>query len=145
MSGRARYPAQAGFAAIAAIFLVVVLAAMGAFMVSFSNTAQLTSAQDQQGVRAYWAARGGLEWGLAQVTTNPATVCPAPASTTTSSSFTLDGFALTVSTTANCYLEGGVPVFLYRVQATASPAGTPAPVRGDLNFIERSVSATLEK
>lgn len=53
---------QVGFAAIAAIFLVVVLAALGAFMVTFSNTQQLTSAQDLQGTRAYWAARAGLEW-----------------------------------------------------------------------------------
>ena len=50
---------QQGFAAIAAVFLVVVLAALGAFMVTFSNTQQLTSAQDVQGSRAYWAARGG--------------------------------------------------------------------------------------
>jgi len=43
---------QHGFAAIAAIFLVVVLAALGAFMVTYSNTQQLTSAQDIQGSRA---------------------------------------------------------------------------------------------
>ena len=58
---------QTGFAAIAAIFLVVVLAALGGFMMIFSNTQQLTSAQDFQGSRAYWAARGGLEWAIASV------------------------------------------------------------------------------
>ena len=51
--------AQHGFAAIAAIFLVLVLAAFGAFMVSFSNTQHLNTARDVQGSRAYWAARAG--------------------------------------------------------------------------------------
>ena len=66
------HPAQRGFAAIAAIFLVVVLAALGGFMLTFSNTQQLTSAQDVQGSRAYWAARAGLEWGIASATAS----CP---------------------------------------------------------------------
>ena len=63
-----------GFAAIAAIFLLVALAALGAFMVTFSNTQQLTSAQDLQGSRAYWAARAGLEWGI--VRGAGASACP---------------------------------------------------------------------
>lgn len=58
---------QQGFAAIAAIFLVVILAALGAFMLTFSNTQQLASAQDLQGSRAYWAARAGLEWGIGKI------------------------------------------------------------------------------
>ena len=40
---------QKGFAAVAAVFLVVGLAALGAFMVSLSNTQQVTSAQDTMG------------------------------------------------------------------------------------------------
>ena len=52
-----------GFAAIAAVFLVLVLAALGAFMVSFSNTQQLNSARDVQGSRAYWAARAAHKSG----------------------------------------------------------------------------------
>jgi Tfp pilus assembly protein PilX len=71
--------AQHGFAAIAAIFLVLVLAAFGAFMVSFSNTQHLNTARDVQGSRAYWAARAGLEWGVAGVF---ATSACAAASTT---------------------------------------------------------------
>ncbi|MCM8580609.1 MAG: hypothetical protein NFV56_14210, partial [Candidatus Accumulibacter sp.] len=54
--------AQGGFALVSAIFLLVVLAALGAFMLTFSNTQQLTSAQDVQGSRAYWAAKGGVQW-----------------------------------------------------------------------------------
>ncbi len=76
-----RHLRQSGFAAIAAIFVLVVLAALGAFMVTSSNTQQLTSALDVQGSRAYWAARAGLEWGLALAKTNGA--CPAATSSFT--------------------------------------------------------------
>ena len=61
------HSAQRGFAAIAAIFLLVTLAALGGYMLTFSNTQQLTFAQDVQGARAYWAASAGLEWGLGNI------------------------------------------------------------------------------
>lgn len=123
---------QHGFAAIAAIFLVVILAALGGFMVTFSNTQQLTAAQDLQGSRAYWAARAGLSWGIAQVTASPAN-CPsgAPAS--------VEGFALTVTCSRSSYADGASTVVVYRFESRAS-AGTA----GSANYVERSVSAAVE-
>lgn len=53
-----------GFAIVSAIFILVVLAALGAFIVNISANQQIGSALDVQGVRAYQAARAGLEWGL---------------------------------------------------------------------------------
>lgn len=124
--------AQHGFAAIAAIFLVVILAALGGFMVTFSNTQQLTAAQDLQGSRAYWAARAGLGWGIAQVTASPVN-CPsgAPAS--------VEGFALTVTCSRSSYADGASTVVVYRFESRAS-AGTA----GSANYVERSVSAAVE-
>ena len=72
---------QRGFAAITAIFLVVVLAALGGFMLSFSNTQQLTAAQDIRGSRAYWAARSGIEWAMVAIPPVPA-LCPSSSATT---------------------------------------------------------------
>jgi len=122
---------QKGFAAIAAVFLVVVLAALGAFMVSFSNTQQLTSAQDMQGSRAYWAARAGLEWGIAGVTT----VCPA-----SPTALSVEGFTVTVTCTLSAYTDGGT-VNLFQITALAQSAGTV----GSTGYIERSLTASLEK
>lgn len=132
-------PTQHGFAAIAAVFLVVVLAAFGAFMVSFSNTQQLNSAQDVQGSRAYWAARGGLEWGLARVKVPPgsAALCVDPMA---SPPTPLDGFTVTVSCVPNTYTEGAATVTIMRLTATASSGGAV----GNVGFVERSVSATVE-
>lgn len=125
-------PAQHGFAAIAAIFLVVVLAALGGFMLTFSNTQQLTSAQDVQGSRAYWAARAGLEWGIASATTT----CPASPTT-----LTVDTFTVLITCALQTYPEAGATVNILQFTSVASSAGAV----GSVGFIERSVSASLEK
>lgn len=56
-----------GFALVSAIFILVVLAALGAFIVNISTSQHIGSALDVQGVRAYHAARAGIEWGVYQV------------------------------------------------------------------------------
>ena len=123
-----------GFAAIAAIFLMVVLAALGTFMVTMSNTQQLTSVRDIQGSRAYWAARAGLEWGINRANTTNA--CPA-ASTNLGA---IEGFTVTVDCSLSVYSEGGQIRNLFRVTALAK-AGTP----GSVGYVDRSVTATLER
>ena len=130
---------QRGFAAIAALFLIVTLAALGAFLVTFSNTEQLTAAQDVQGSRAYWAARGGMAWGLTQVNTAAASACVTGSS---AANLTLDGFAVTVTTSRSCYSEGGGAsnVNIYQVLSVASSGSVGAP-----GFVERSVAATFER
>lgn len=127
-------PSQRGFAAIAAVFLLVVLAGLGAFMLTFSNTQQLTSAQDVQGARAYWAARAGLEWGLSSVMANPA-ACPAPPA-----AFAIEGFTIGFTCARQTYNERGNTVVIFRLGVTAAQGGAA----GTPNYIERSVSASLE-
>ena len=125
---------QHGFAAIAAMFLVVVLAALGAYMVAFSNTQQITSAQDVQGSRAYWAARFGLEWAVGSVPAG-ATACWA-----TKPPASRDGFALTISCSVNSYAEGAATVYIFQLTSVAS-VGTV----GSVGYIERSISTSVER
>ena len=134
-----------GFAAIAAMFLLVLLAALGAFMLSFSNTQQLTSAQDVQGSRAYWAARAGLEWGLAAVdATAPVApaVLPLPTCPVVAPPATIDGFALVFVCVRSLYSEDVQPPLrvVFRLTATAARGGAV----GSVGYIERSVSASVE-
>lgn len=135
---------QNGFAAIAAIFLVVVLASLGAYMLSFSNTQQLTSAQDVQGTRAYWAARAGLEWGIAGIFVQPeiSADCVAPSQTLPGGAATFDGgFTVVVSCTRQIFIEAGVDRKVFQITAVArSAAGA-----GGLGFVERSISASMER
>jgi MSHA biogenesis protein MshP len=133
--------AQKGFAAIAAIFLVVVLAAMGAFMLTFSNTQQLTSAQDVQGTRAYWAARAGLEWGIGFVRAQPAGAAVCPASPTILAPAVIGGFTVVVTCNRLNYIEGGATVNIF--QFTSLADNRPA-VAGSLGFIERTLSASMD-
>jgi MSHA biogenesis protein MshP len=125
--------AHRGFAAIAAIFLVVVLASLGAFMVTLSNTQQLTSAQDVQGSRAYWAARAGLEWGISSA--NVAATCP-----TSPTTLTVDGFSVAVTCGVTSFTEAGATVKVIQLSSVAS-VGTV----GAIGYIERSVSASFER
>jgi MSHA biogenesis protein MshP len=124
-----------GFASIAAIFLLVVLAALGAFMVSISSSQQLSAAQDVQGSRAYWAARAGLEWALGSLAATPA-ACPSPPAP-----FTVDGFTLALSCTRSAFDEAGAPRVIYALTSKASVGAAP----GGIGYIERSVSASVEK
>lgn len=132
---------QRGFAAIAAIFLVVALAALGAFMVTFSNTQQVTLAQDVQGSRAYWAARAGLEWGIVNSATAAAAIgadCSGAAMPTpTTTTLTIEGFTVAITCPRTAYVDGD-NINIFQITATAT-VGTPAAV----GYTERSVSASV--
>ncbi|MFA7269404.1 MAG: hypothetical protein WC073_08680 [Sterolibacterium sp.] len=128
-----KFPRQNGFTIVSAIFILVVLAALGAFMVTVSTTQQIGSALDVQGSRAYQAARSGIEWGVFQVQATPAynfghaSVDPntrgCPASPTSFSfpvtAATLTGFTVTVTCVATVDPRGlGAPI-IFTVTATA--------------------------
>lgn len=89
-----------GFAIVSAIFILVVLAALGAFIVNISTNQQIGSAIDVQGVRAYQAARAGIEWGLYQQRqTVPASCVAAPPFNPAAT--TLAGFTISVACSAS--------------------------------------------
>ncbi len=127
---------QTGFAAIAAVFLLVVLAALGSYMVSFSTTQHLTSAQDLRGSRAYWAARAGLEWAIASINAAPAAcpIPPAPFVVNTGADFTL-----TITCARTVYADSGT-IAMFQITSVAT-SGTV----GSIGYIERSVFAGLER
>lgn len=140
---KVRPNAQGGFAAVAAIFLVVVLAALGGFMLTFSNTQQLSSAQDVQGSRAYWAARAGLEWAVVAIP--PAGLATLNTCTVTAPPTTIDGFTIAIVCTKATYADTGVtsgvaPTAIFRITVTAS-TGTV----GSIAYVDRSVTASVER
>src|SRR4030065_2779656 len=67
---------QRGFSLVSAIFLLVVIAALGTFAVTLSTTQQQSAALDVLGARAYQAARAGIEGGADQGL--PASSCLPP-------------------------------------------------------------------
>jgi len=82
---------QGGFSLVTAIFVIVVLAALGAYLVTVGSTQQTATALQIQGVRAYFAALSAREWAAYEATASQAShdaIC-APGGFT--SSFALPG------------------------------------------------------
>lgn len=126
---------QAGFSLVSALFLLVVLGALGAYMVSISGTQQFTTVQALQGARAYHAARSGVDWGIAAATA--AGACPAA---TTLNGGDLNGFQVNVSCTSSNHQEGAVTYRVYEITASAQ---TISPAFGQPGYAARRLSATV--
>lgn len=125
---------ERGFTLVTAIFLLLVLAGLGAFMISFSTVQHSTSAQDVQGTKAYQAARAGLEWGLYQ-----ALQTPACASATWTMTGALQDFSVkVVCQNAGTFTENATPVSIYRITSTASYGQA-----GSSSYVERELEATV--
>lgn len=131
-----------GFSLVSAIFLLVVIAGLGAVAVTVSTTQHQASALDVQGARAYQAARAGIEWAAFQVLRGGAfrTTCEAGPANEPLGALpgTLAGFAVTVQCTHISTTESDRTVRTYRITSTAT-RGTPATT----NYIERQLSATI--
>lgn len=133
---------QAGVSLVTAIFLLVVLSALGAAIVSLSAGQQISSALDLTGTRAYEAARSGVEVGLFQNTQagqcapQVSLVPPAP---------TMGAFTVTVRCVVNqtANLPDGLPkVTVITATACNQPANNacpnPAPTSPD--YVQRVVT-----
>lgn len=154
---------QRGVSIISALFMLLLFAALAAYMVSLTSTSNITSAQDIQGARAYQAAQAGLEWGLIQVLDPANTTVVSPLTATwphmpvcpADTTLTLFGFSVTVHcerfplgvvgvTGPPVYLEeaGTRSIIVYQLTARASTTGG---VVGSVGFVERQVSAFVSK
>jgi len=137
---------QRGFSIITAIFLIVVLAALGAFAVSMFRVQQTSAALDELGSRAYQAAQAGIEWGAWQVLRGPGTCAAATGNLALPGS--LSGFTATVTCASTSHTEAGNPVTIYLLTATAcnQPAAgaCPNPTPGP-DYVERQVQGAMER
>ncbi len=136
--------AEAGFALPSAIFLLVILALLGAFMAAVASWQHKASADDVQGTRALLAARAGVEWGLHRVAQSGS--CAA-SSTFGFPGSVLSDFTVTVNCTSSAATEAGTAVTVYSLTATAcnQPSGGVCPnisAPGTF-YIERVWAATL--
>jgi MSHA biogenesis protein MshP len=147
---------QKGFSLVAAIFLLVVLALMGALIASVTAMQQSGGQLDLSGVRAYGSARSGLEWAAHHVldpgNAEPACglrSCPASPTNLNSLSGSLSGFVVTVTCTqAANTSESNRNVRVFQIVATAcnQPSGGSCPNASPANgYVERRLEATFSK
>ena len=142
---------QRGFTMVSAIFLLVVLAALGAFIVVVSTSQQVGSAMDVQGARAYQAARAGIEWGAYNVWNSPpfpqprnSATCPPSPTSFVPPAPTLSGFTVTVTCSKSPPdVYGGPTVFSITAIACNMPAGTCPGSAGSPGYVERRLTVTI--
>jgi len=139
-----RPPAESGFVLPTAIFLLVILAALGAYMVTLSRTSHISSALDVHGARAYQAARAGIEWAAWQVN-DPQALQPSPAPCPASPATlilggTLAAFDVQVICARTLQTDGADTVAIYQITSTATAGAV-----GELDRVDRQIQASFSK
>ncbi len=127
-----------GFALVSAIFLLVVIAALGVFAVTISTTQQQDSTMDVLGSRAYQAAKAGIEWGSYQITKNAAT-CATLTSPTLPAGTQLSQFTVTLSCSPTTHTEGLNTFSVYQLISKATTG-----VVGTSSYFERQLQVTIK-
>jgi MSHA biogenesis protein MshP len=144
-----RLPRRAqGFALVAAIFVMVIIALVVTAMARLSITQHGTVSLSIQQARAYQAARAGLEWGISRALNNDvdnAGDCPSgntPAGRPNLLGSNLGEFTLEVTWCSASYTDNaGSPVQILRFYATAQNGSLGS--RPDYAY--RQLTATIEK
>lgn len=141
----------AGFAYIAAVVFLVVLAGFALAALRLSESAQATASQQVLGARAGQAARGGLEWAFYRLK-GPGAKCPAQPVTLTD--FVADtGFKVTLTCDMATYFEGQTPTAaplqksVFQLTATACNGAAAAcpddAAATGADYVERKRSASI--
>jgi len=135
---------QKGFSLVSAIFVIVILSLIGTYIVSISALTGASGSLAIQGVKAFYAAKSGLEWGIYKVA--PSAVsggsapynCPASPTTLTLTQGGLAGFSAVVTCTQSAFTEGGVTYNVFQLSSTGQFA-TPA----SADYASRQLYATV--
>ncbi len=126
---------RGGFALVAAIFLIVVLAGAALVLSVTVGAQQRTAALSLQQARAFQAARSGVEWAIASALA--AGACPGPA-TLALDEGGLRGFTVEVSCARGEHADASAIVAIYRIEAVAA-YGT----LGEPDHVRRRIGATV--
>lgn len=133
-----------GAGLVTAIFLLVVLAGLATALVSIFTTQRQSGALDEQGARAYQAARSGIEWGLFQRASgadcNGSFALPADS--------VLTGFAVSVTcaqVTNPVSNNPDISLARWTIRATACTTGgaTCVNVARGADYVERVIEVQL--
>ncbi len=137
---------QHGFTLVMAIFILVVLALVGGYMVRLSGVEHTTTSDALQNARAYQAAKAGINWAAATISNDTATN-QAGCDTVNAKAVSplalaaLPGFTVTVTCKLSGdkpYLEGSNKVYVYSI-TTLSEFGDYS----GADYISRKIEASL--
>jgi MSHA biogenesis protein MshP len=127
---------QRGVALVVALFVIIVLAALGLFAMRVGGGQQQSVNLDVLGARADAAAAAGVEFGANQALRHGScTAAPPPLALTQAA---LKGFSVQVGCTSNTYLVNALPYQVYAITATATLG-----VYGTPGYVSRRVSRSV--
>lgn len=129
MTDRGLLGSQKGFSIVTALFILLVLAVLGGFMVTMSGVQSRTSLWALQGARAYHAARSGLEWGVFQDLSS---------GNCSEATFVVDGFSVSVTCSEESFTEGGQNYKVYSLTSLAQSG-----IYGSTDYISRQLRARV--
>jgi len=126
--------AEQGFSLIPALFMMVVLAGLGAVAVRLGGVQQHSVNLAIQGSRAYAAARAGIEWAAYEALNN--SNCGTNSFALTEAG--LNGFTVDTVCTSTTHAEGSGTTTVYSLQAFSRSGayGTP-------DYVSRRMRATM--
>ncbi len=131
--------AQTGFSLVAAIFLIVIVAGLGTFMITIGTTQQQTSLLSVLQSRAVFAADSGMQWGIGSVlATPPPGVCFASPTTFNLTGGALAGYTVSLSCSAVNIDEGPNNYNVFQLASTASRG-----LFGSPDFVSRTLRASV--
>jgi MSHA biogenesis protein MshP len=115
--------AQRGFSLVSAVFLLVVLAALGVYAVRINTMQQQTVTAGLRAAQAFQAARTGVSWGAYRALA--AGTCVSGTLNLTEGATA--GFTVVVQCTQTTHTEGTstVRVYVFDVRAAAGAYGGP--------------------
>lgn len=134
---------QQGFSLVSAIFLLVVLSALGAMMATFFVAQQQSSALDVMGSRGYQAARAGIEWGAYNISTAAAGAgcagITSPLFATGTLASNLAPFTVSLNCAVVSAVEGTTTINVYDLTSIATAGG----VAGSSDYVERVINVKM--
>ncbi len=116
---------------MSAIFLIVVLAALGASIASISNVEHDTATKSLLSTRVYYGAKTGLEWAIQRAIA--AASCAGATFSPSGGGF--EGVSVTVTCVQSTHGSGNITYYITSI-ATAGTVGS-------LNYAERRMEATV--
>jgi MSHA biogenesis protein MshP len=148
---------QSGFGIATAIFLLLVLGSLTAYLVTLTGTREKASVLDLQGAQAYQAARAGVEWGAYQLLRDSAgafaTACDgasyaAPIRQNLSGlAGSLGSFTASVECGSASFTETANTFRVYQLRVTACnmPAAGACPGAVGPTYVERQLQVVISR
>lgn len=130
---------QSGMSLIGAIFIMVVLSAVGVYMVSLNAMQHTSTSLSLQSSRALYAAQSGIEW-VAWYVRNSSSPDPdnCPPSGT---SFTIGNFTVNIDNCLETSVTEGTKTYkVFDTQVTASRTGGSL---GDTGYSSRTLRSSI--